>query len=81
MKPAANFKSQGAIWAAQPGTGIAEAAAAWRWIIRLSHGIFLFISPSGITMVLPWFTMVYYGLIWFNDGMICWDNDGIILGY
>ena len=21
------------------------------------------------------------GLIWFNDGMICWDNDGIILGY
>jgi hypothetical protein len=21
------------------------------------------------------------GLIWFKDGMICWDNDGIILGY
>ena len=69
MKPAANFKSQGAIWAAQPGTGIAEAAAAWRWIIRLSHGIFLFISPSGITMVLPWFTMVYYGLPWFYHGL------------
>ena len=40
-------------------------------------------------MVLLWFCMVllwfYHGLLWFiewfNDGMICWDNDGIILGY
>ena len=22
---------------------------------------------------------IYYGLIWFKKGMICWDNTGILM--
>ena len=35
----------------------------------------------GILMELLWFTMVYGLILYGFIGMICWDNDRIILGY